>query len=374
MVMGRRLQPRAPAATLKQIAQRAGCAVSAVSTVLNGARGSTGVSAAVRQRIEQCAQELGYEANYHAQALRAGRAATIGLLLGPGAGPTVHARFFAPIMAGVEAGVRQAGSDLLLVGPSEAESELERGLRYCRQGRIDALVVPGLVYHGQMERIARADAPIAVALAQAPPGHPTVSIAEEPGIRQAMEHVAERRHREVIWLDLTVAGAERTPDRAAGVQALAATAGLACRTVTIPIGNPDKLLEIAGWVDAAHACFSAHLQAEAPPTAVIAYNELCALGAYAALAEAGLRVPEDVSVIGFDDITADVALPPMTVVSLQLREVGLAAAALALALASGAGAWQRLAGQIVSVPAQLVVRSSTGLAARKRTGRGRAVP
>jgi DNA-binding LacI/PurR family transcriptional regulator len=189
-----------------------------------------------------------------------------------------------------------------------------------------------------------------------------------------MEHVAERRHREVIWLDLTVAGAERTPDRAAGVQALAATAGLACRTVTIPIGNPDKLLEIAGWVDAAHACFSAHLQAEAPPTAVIAYNELCALGAYAALAEAGLRVPEDVSVIGFDDITADVALPPMTVVSLQLREVGLAAAALALALASGAGAWQRLAGQIVSVPAQLVVRSSTGLAARKRTGRGRAVP
>lgn len=374
-MMGRQAQPRSPVVTtLRQVAQRAGCAVSAVSTVLNGARGSTGVSAAVRQRIEQCAQELGYEANYHAQALRAGRAATIGLLLGPGDGATVHARFFAPIMAGVEAGVRQAGSDLLLVGPSETESELDRGLRYCRQGRVDALVIPGLVYHGQLERIARAAAPIAVALAQAPPGHPMVSIAEGAGVRQAMEHLAEWEHREVVWLGLSVAGAERSPDRAALVQALAATTGLACRTVTIPIGGPDELLEIAGWVDAAHARFAAHLQAEGPPSAVIAYNELCALGVYAALAEARLRVPEDVSVIGFDDITANVALPPMTVVSLQLREVGLAAADLALELASGPGARPRLAGRDLPVPTQLVVRRSTGLAARKRSRRRKAVP
>jgi len=371
MTMGREPRPRSPGATLKQIAQRAGCTVSAVSTVLNGARGSTGVGAAARQRIVRCAQELGYEANYHAQALRAGRSATIGLLLGPGDEGTVHARFFGPIMAGVEAGVRRAGSDLLLVGPSERESELERGFRYCRQGRVDALVVPGLIYHGQRELIAGADVPIAVALAQGSVGHPVVCIAEATGIGEALGHLRDLGHREVVWLGVAVNGAERSPERATAVQAMAMAAGLGCRVLTADAGNGDSLAEITGWVDAARSCFASHLWSAAPPSAVLAYNELCGLGVYAALRDAGLRVPEDVSVIGFDDITATVALPPMTVVSLQLREVGLAAARMALELAAGPEGRKRLDGQDLLVPSRLVVRSSTGPAAEARAGRAR---
>lgn len=363
---------RSGGVTLRQIAQQAGCAVSAVSTVLNGARGTTGVSAEVQQRIRQCAEELGYEANYHARALRAGRASTIGLLLGPGNDAAVHTRFFAPIMAGVEAGVRQAGSDLLIVGPSAGESELDRGLRYCRQGRVDALVVPGLMYQGQWERIAQAVVPIAVALANAPPGHPVVRISEKPGVGEALRHLADLGHREVLWLNLTVNGVDHSPDRSSAVRDLARGAGMTCRTVAASVASPDDLLDLPGWVDTARARVAADLRTRRPPTAVLAYNELCALGVYAALADAGLRVPGDVSVIGFDDITASVALPPMTVVSLRLRDVGLTAAALALELASDPGARQRLTGSESLVPTRLVVRDSTGPAPaegiRKRKG------
>lgn len=93
----------------------------------------------------------------------------------------------------------------------------------------------------------------------------------------------------------------------------------------------------------------------------------------ATLTQIAQRAGCAVSVIGFDDITANVALPPLTVVSLQLREVGLAAAALALELAADPGARQRLEGRVLPVPTQFVVRRSTGPAARKRTRRRKAV-
>jgi len=96
---------------------------------------------------------------------------------------------------------------------------------------------------------------------------------------------------------------------------------------------------------------------------VIAFSELVALGVYGALAEVGLRVPGDVSVLGFDDITADVAVPPMTAANLRLREAGQQAARLALEMAADPEALRRLAGCEVPIPAQLVARESTGPAA-----------
>ncbi|HSV72458.1 MAG TPA: LacI family DNA-binding transcriptional regulator [Chthonomonadales bacterium] len=345
--------------TLRRIAQRAGCAVSVVSTVLNGARGNTGVSDDLRRRVQRCAEELDYEANYHARALRVGRAATIGLVYQPGDGSALHERFFTPLMAGVEQAVRAAGSDLLVVGPSGDEAELDRGLHYCRQGRVDALVAPGLVYSARMQWLDSWDAPIAVALSQVPTRHPLVVIDERPGIAEAVRHLASMGHRELLWIGLATDGEERDHDRAATLRAEAEAAGLRVRraAVDLPSDCPD---EIEAWLEVAEAGALRLLDGSPLPTAIVAYNELVASGACAALAGRGLRVPRDVSVVGFDDITACVASPPMTVVSLGLRQVGATAAALALEMAGDPDARRRLAGQSVAVPTRLVVRRSTG--------------
>jgi len=344
--------------TLRRIAERAGCSVSVVSTVLNGARGNTGVSAALRERIERCATELGYEANYHARVLRAGRTATIGLVYRPGEGSALHDRFFAPLLSGVEQRVRDAGSDLLVVGPSREESELERGLRYHRQGRVEALVVPGPIYAPQMDWLETLDAPIALALAAGPTRHAFVRIEERSGIAEAVRHLRDLAHREVVWLGVGTDGVECDPRRAAMLCEEAHAVGLVVRPAIAEL-PADSQSEIATWIDAGEQATRRLLAAGPPPTAVVAYNELVAVGVCAALAARGLRVPANVSVVGFDDITACVAWPPMTVVSLCLREVGAAAAELALAMAEGPGAYRRLREAPVDVPTRLVVRRST---------------
>jgi LacI family transcriptional regulator len=93
----------------------------------------------------------------------------------------------------------------------------------------------------------------------------------------------------------------------------------------------------------------------------MAYNEVAGVGVYAALGDHGLRVPKDVSVIGYDDIYAELACPPMTVVSLNLREFGREWARLAVSVASQEGVQQP---RVARVPTKLVIRASTARTSR----------
>jgi DNA-binding LacI/PurR family transcriptional regulator len=95
-------------------------------------------------------------------------------------------------------------------------------------------------------------------------------------------------------------------------------------------------------------------------TAVVCFDERMAFGVYAAANELGLRIPDDLSVIGFDDIHASMAYPAMTVVSHMLQQIGRSAARLALEMVGDRRAWKRLRGRRERVPATLVIRQSTG--------------
>jgi DNA-binding LacI/PurR family transcriptional regulator len=102
-------------------------------------------------------------------------------------------------------------------------------------------------------------------------------------------------------------------------------------------------------------------------TGIICFNEAIAEGVYAAAAERGRRIPKDLSVVGFDDIHAHFAVPPMTVASHMLPAIGRRAAELAVSLAKRKARMQTFLGHRETIPAQLIVRESTGLARARRS-------
>jgi LacI family transcriptional regulator len=364
-IMRQRAPTRGSGVTLKQVAQRADCTVSVASTVLNSARGSTRVSTDLRERVERCAAELGYVGNYHAQALRVGRSYTVGLLFGTVEASLRHSRFFLSIMEGVDRQVRSQGSDLLLIGPSSSESDLERGLRYLQQGRIDALVIPGMIYAYWMPQVATLDSRIVVALPPDTANHPYVTVDLAPGIHEAIQHLAEQGHQRLLWIGPSAKDSDAA-FRESLVRTTAAESGLeVCslrQSLTLENGEGTEAQIAAAHASIADYLLQTYFYNDALPTAIIAYNEILGIGVCAALAEAGLRVPDDLSVIAFDDIVADVVYPPMTVVSLRLQEIGAAAARLALEMAESASAAQPLPAPL---PARLIVRSSTAPPRRK---------
>ena len=144
---------RATGVTLKEIARQAGCSITVVSKVLNGARGSAGAGVETRTRILLLAHELGYSPNFHARALQEGRSRTIGLVC------RLHDRshfendFWGQLIQGVERGVRAGRHDLLVIGPTEESNELLRGVEHLRQRRIDALVVPADIYRHELSAV-----------------------------------------------------------------------------------------------------------------------------------------------------------------------------------------------------------------------------
>jgi LacI family transcriptional regulator len=346
--------------TLKQIADRAGCSVTAVSKALNGARGSASVGPETQSRVLRIAAELGYTPNYLARALQRGRTDTLGLVCQFGEAGLHHNDFWAPLIQGIQGRARQAQQDVLIIGADRGHDEVQRGLEQLRQRRFDALIVPALMYGFHLPDLEAADGPIVYAATTRSGAHPAVGTDEAPGIVAACRHLADLGHRRLLWLPTTVGGALLDPARDAAVRAAAASQGLA---LSVRAVDEDQIADrhgTAGYIAGCRAQL-ADLAADAGDvTAVMAYSERVALALCAEVNAAGRRVPDDLSVIGFDDLHAHIAQPPLTVVSQRLRAVGERAAELALELAHGSRPAADYAGRVELLPSKLVVRVSTG--------------
>jgi DNA-binding LacI/PurR family transcriptional regulator len=341
--------------TLKQIAARAGCSVTAVSKTLNGARGTASVGEATRQRVLAIAEELGYRPNYLARALQSGRTHTLGLVVAsPRAGSLQH-ESWSPLLAGVQQCTRGMGHDVLLVGPDNRDDEVERGLRHLAERRIDALLVHTGADSERVARLAEAEGAIVLAGSTVPGPHPAVGTDLGPGLREVCDCLASLGHRRLVWTPLTADGELVDAERDAAVMAAAAAVGLDLEVLSVELRTPLDL-DNGQLVETAREQFSAALEALADHTAVLAHTERAALGLYAALRDAGRRVPEDMSVVGIDDIHADAATPALCAVSTELQAVGARAAQLALALAGDETDLGE--GYVELLPSRLVMRRS----------------
>jgi len=298
--------------SIVDVARHAGVAVGTVSNVLNK---PGHVAPATRDRVLAAIDELGFVRNASARRLRAGSIPPIGAVVLDIANP-----FFTEVARAVED--RLADDDCtLMLASSDGDPEREaRCLRLFEAHGVQGLLVtPG----GGLEAVleARSHGLDVVLLDAIAPGMPSVSVDDVHGARLAVEHLLALGHRRIGFVDGP--GAIRQyVDRRTGVHAALAHAGQTPDEVLVEVTVP--VLDAAGGDAAVEALFGGPGPA---PTAVFCANDIAALGALRALRRRGLAVPDDVAVVGYDDITVAAELAvPLTSVRQPTHELGRRAA------------------------------------------------
>jgi LacI family transcriptional regulator len=311
--------------TIREVAARAGVSVATVSRILSG---NYPAAPATRSRVMRAVKELDYVANAHARALAGTAAKSIAIILN-----SVVSPHYAHVAQGVEAQAAAEGR-LCLIGTTGGDSERELAMvRFMREQHAEAVILVGNVvaddrYRERMSQYARALAAVGsqLVLCGRPPlgaGVPAsvVEYDNEGGAFAATSHLLSAGHQRVLALGRRPG--YTTPDgRLAGYRK-------ALRAHRVP---HDPALEVDGTMEwhEGHRMMRERLAAGPRDfTAVFAANDLIAGGARQAMVEHGLRVPEDVSMVGFDD------LPPspdinLTTVHLPHEEIGRTAVRLAL--------------------------------------------
>lgn len=352
------------APTLTDVAKAAGVSVATASMVLNPGAKTNKVSVERTALVREAAARLGYVANYHARAMQVGRAETIGLALdfgSAGQAPSdetpMGGEYFHHLTVGIEAQTHFVGYNLALIGPGHQERAVDRGIRQILQRRLDALVVPGVLMRTAeaIQRLVKAQhLPIVLVEHDGAGTLPVVGYDEAEGVRRAVAHLAGLGHRDLLWLGPDGSGPQQ---REQFFMQAAKTAGL--RGSTCRYAEPSGPASRTSTADAALAGLAVQLSKPRSFTGIVCYNDQTAVGAYGALMAAGLVIPRDVSVIGYDDFMAPYLVPRLTTVSHMLVQMGRRAAELALEIAATPDGVQRRAGHRELLVPELVVRAST---------------
>jgi len=352
-----------PNATLNDVAKAAGVSIATASMVLNPTVRTAKVSDERTELVKAAAERLGYVANYHARAMHLGRAETIGFALDYGrAGKMTEDEpmgvgYFHHLTMGIEAQCHFVGYNLALIGPGVEERAVERGIQQLQQRRLDALVVPAVLHSVRLSRLATEppDLPIVLIEHDGVTTLPVVHYDEAAGVRRAVEHLAGFGHRELLWLGPDDVG----PQLRAGMFAQATQAvGVAASTCTFTI--PEPRYQRSSIINSASAALTQRLRQPRTFTGIVCYNDFTAVGAYDALLSAGMAIPQQMSVIGFDDFVAAYLHPRLTTVSHMLVDMGRRAAELALEMAAEPAARVRLRGHREVLVPDLISRASTG--------------
>ena len=324
--------------TIHDVASRAGVSKSLVSLAL---RGSPKVSDASREAILQAAAELGYRPNAAARSLADRRSHTIGVLI-----LDLHNPVFAEILDGVQTEVRRHDYSTMLVSggadPAREQAEIDTLLQF----QIEGLILISHRLEPAALRAIAAEVPTVIVTRSdsTGPRMDTVSNDDVAGAGLAVDHLVELGHARIACL--TGGDNPVSQDRERGYREAMARHGLADRIHVVAGGLTDG----AGYAAAREAL-------TAQPTALFVANDFGALGAIAAVQDAGLRVPEDVSVVGYDGIAiGGLRSVNLTTVAQPLTELGEVAAQRLVARIDD----PRARAHHVTVESRLIVRGTTG--------------
>lgn len=325
-------------ATIRDVARAAGVSTATVSRYLAGTKVRTA------DAITAAIESLGYQPSDVARALRSGRHGSIALIV-----PDVSNPFFSALVKGVEKEARAAGFRIVL-GSSNEDAELEDELVEALRRTTDGMIIAPVLEQGRSVRtLIELKLPVVLVDRQLHSDHvfDRVIVDNASGIRQAVDHLVGLGHTRIA----TVSGPlYSTPGRARHEAFLESAAAHGIRV-------PSEYLEIADFRESGGFDSARRLWALADrPTAMVVANNVMTAGALRALSEAGARIPEDVSVVGFDDHSlAPLLRPPLTVI--RRDEVGQGAAAARLLLSRIDDASR--VPEAITLPVELVVRSST---------------
>ena len=327
--------------THKDVAERAGVSVATVSYVLNN--GPRPVATETRVKVEAAIAALGYYPNELARSLRLQQSSTIGIII-----PNITNPVFAEIAHSIESVCTQEGF-LVLLCNSERQPEREaRFIQMLRAKQVDGVVItPHADPLRLIAPLQQARIPVVV-LEHDLPGIHCIALDELMGGRMATQHLIELGHRRIALIRRQATSALSMQRFTGYCQALTAA--------DLPF-DPRLVIECGFGQAAAAQAMQQLLALPQPPTAVFTHNDVLAIGARHAIYSAGLAVPEDISVVGYDDISsAAYLIPPLTTVRSPKAEMGVLAGRTLLQLIKDKEA---LPPATVTLPVELMVRAST---------------
>jgi DNA-binding LacI/PurR family transcriptional regulator len=337
---------------IKVVAKLAGVSTATVSRTINE---PIKVSPKTAARVQQAIAKLDFYPNTHARALGSGRSRMYGLIISDITNP-----FFPELVKAFEDIAVGHGQEVLIANTNYDPERMKVCVTRMLQRRVDGVaIMTSEMDRALVEVFSERHIPLVFLDVGVPgPGVSCVEINYAAGVEWAMDHLLELKHKRIAF----ISGPMRLES------------ALVRHTVFLAHSKRKNLLQHPGLiqegnhrVDGGHDAMLRILDSGAKPTAVLASNDLTAIGAMGAIAERGLRVPEDISVIGFDDIQLSAfTRPPLTTVSLPRGEIAKAAFhALLHSLEQGSN--KPLMGKKYVVQPSMVLRSSTAPAPKRRS-------
>lgn len=309
-------------ATIREVSKHAQVSVATVSRVVNG---NKWVAEATRQRVLEAMAELGYQPNSFARSLATNKSETIGMVVGDLAGP-----FFGEMMQFAEQAVRDAGKHLIITSGHNTLSEERDAIQFLLKRRCDALILHlDLIPDEEIIELAKAESTPMILVNRLVPAlaEQCIYLDNEAGGFLATQHLIDQGHRLIACITGPLYKADAR-ERLAGYRRALDTAGIPFNEQLVIEGD---FMEPGGEVAMAEL-----LDRQLSFSAVVVGNDLMAIGAYNGLKHRGLRIPEDVSLVGYDDVLmAGYLEPPLTTVRVPVAEFGSEAGRLALKLGEG---------------------------------------
>ena len=343
------------------MAQAAGVSKATVSLVLNGRDRAVRISAATRETVADWATRLGYQPNYAARSLRRRRSNVITLLVW-----RLSSAYFTEIAAGVRAATERSGYDVNVVDAGPVDAEV-RALHHVRSGASDGVIV-ATGYHttrgpalDALRDLAEHGAPLVMLLDRSPdPRIPSIRIDDEQGAYLATRHLISLGHNRIGHISILGGRLDEDDgspmfDRYRGYLRALDEAGLDA--------DPAAIVQGAGLMfggrASTHELLSHFSNPKGRPTAIFVYNDLVAIGVLRALYEAGVRVPQDMAIVGFHGLElGQYTTPALTTVGHARAQLGEMGANLLVELIAN-NTSAELAGEQV-LPVELIIRESCG--------------
>lgn len=339
------MAPASDQVTLRDVARVAGVNVATASRALSADRREM-VSPETAKRVDEAARELGYRANPIARGLKTNRSFTVGVLV-----PDLTNPLYPPMVRGIDDALAPGGYTPLI---TNTDNDLERehaSFEALRSRRVDGYVVASAFRkHPLIDRALAEGVPLVLSLRRIDAGTAwTVCVDERAGMAQAVDHLVELGHRHIAHVGGPVTEMSTAHERHIGFLAALAASGLTASQELVRFAR-------AFTIDEGRRACADLLAGSVRPTAITAGNDLIALGCIDALAEQGLRCPDDVSIVGYNDMPlADRLAPPLTSVRIPAYELGVRSTEVLLDRIAGNGSMPRTE----LLAPQLMVRGST---------------
>ena len=342
--------------TIRDVAKESGFSSTTVSIVLNNAPLARYIPATTKKRIERAAKKLGYRPNLFARSLRSKRSHTVGVMVFDIVDP-----YCTPILRGIENSLYQSNFLPILTDAHNERSRFERYLEMLLDRRVEGLVLLAnwlfldINLLGDLEKSSVPTAIISCELKT--DAISSVIVDNEIGAHLALEHLYSLGHRKIAFIRGPKALADSAP-RWKGIRNFAKESGLQIDSRLV-VDLPESRDPLSSF-EAGYKLTEDLLKQKRPFTAILAFDDLTAFGTIRALTKAGIRVPEQCSVVGFDDVaTCAIYTPPLTTVRQPMESMGATAVSIVVDGINAALEKRETSATHRKVAPELVVREYT---------------